>query len=434
MRKFFGFFVLMAGIAFGAFAYFPSTFDPEARLAQVTTIVAAPAGDMQRRPASPARAPEATGSLPAFAPRQPMVIVPTPKPAQRPQAHPLDATAVAANPSPPSAPARAAPITNGWQAVVTSEKGSVPAGVTSSKPGDGHARYELVLDIQRELKRAGCYGGTLSGSWSAITKRAMASFMERVNATLPIEDPDYILLTLIKGQANATCVSCPLGQSLSDGRCVPNAIIAQSQRKTGKTDTRKPEPAAAGTFTTSTAVAAADAGLKTTPRRNSTTPPPPLPGRMAIGGPRLEAVAPAPSAASERWNVRIVPSAATAAADKPAARVRSTPHAEAPARTAALEVDDTDAVAVVPADRDEGAAAPVETGAVPTATVPAAGLPGTKSGQAATGTPGTTRPSYVAPRPQRAARPVPKRQRAYSRRGGSTRSVQNFFMHPLGRM
>ena len=102
---------------------------------------------------------------------------------------------------------------NGWQAIVTPDTGGVPTGVTSSKPGDGHARYELVLNIQRELKRAGCYGGTLSGSWNANTKRAMGSFMERVNATLPIDEPDYILLTLIKGQAAASCVTCPLGQS-----------------------------------------------------------------------------------------------------------------------------------------------------------------------------------------------------------------------------
>jgi hypothetical protein len=56
----------------------------------------------------------------------------------------------------------------------------------------------------------------------------MRAFMERVNATLPIEDPDYILLTLVQGHATQACgVGCPSGQTSSEsGRCLPNAVVA----------------------------------------------------------------------------------------------------------------------------------------------------------------------------------------------------------------
>ncbi len=68
MRKFVGFFLLLAGLAFGAFAFYPEVLDRETRLAEVTEILAAPAGDVSRR------APETTGSLRTFAPNRAMTI------------------------------------------------------------------------------------------------------------------------------------------------------------------------------------------------------------------------------------------------------------------------------------------------------------------------------------------------------------------------
>lgn len=233
MRKFLGFFVLVAGLAFGFFAFYPDSPDREARLAEITEILAAPAGEVSRI--------AETGLMRSFAPahpitiRAPAVVAPSRTPDAR-----VAAVPVAPKPAPIVVAQKVVPpvAETGWQAVVTTtDTRAVPSRVTSSTPGDGASRYELVLDIQRELKRAGCYGGTLSGSWTANTKRAMSAFMERVNATLPMDEPDYILLTLIKGQAAASCVTCPLGQSLADGRCMPNAVIAQ--KKAPRADERR---------------------------------------------------------------------------------------------------------------------------------------------------------------------------------------------------
>jgi hypothetical protein len=55
----------------------------------------------------------------------------------------------------------------------------------------------------------------------------MKAFVERINATLPTEEPDYILLALVRGTRDKVCgATCPAGQGLADGRCMPNAILA----------------------------------------------------------------------------------------------------------------------------------------------------------------------------------------------------------------
>jgi hypothetical protein len=100
-------------------------------------------------------------------------------------------------------------------------------------------RTALVRDLQHELRRVGCYEGELHGVWTPVTRSAMRTFTERVNATLPVDDPDVILLTLVRGHAGEACgQSCPAGQEMADGaRCVPTAILAQAQSK------RAPQPA-----------------------------------------------------------------------------------------------------------------------------------------------------------------------------------------------
>ena len=101
--------------------------------------------------------------------------------------------------------------------------------LTSLKPGDADARAQLVRDIQYELKRVGCYGGDVNGSWSSSTKQSMRLFTDRVNASLPLDEPDYVLLTLVQTEKPGTCGrGCPEGQMASeDGRCLPRAIVAQ---------------------------------------------------------------------------------------------------------------------------------------------------------------------------------------------------------------
>jgi hypothetical protein len=67
---------------------------------------------------------------------------------------------------------------------------------TNIDPSD---RVALARALQRELKRVGCYGGEITGVWTTSTRMAMQAFTERVNATLPIDKPDPVLLSLVQG-------------------------------------------------------------------------------------------------------------------------------------------------------------------------------------------------------------------------------------------
>ena len=91
----------------------------------------------------------------------------------------------------------------------------------------------LVRELQRELRRVGCYDGTLNESWTLATRSAMKTFTNRINANLPIDKPDQVLLALVQGYHDRVCgVACPPGEGLAkDGRCLPNAILALTTKK-----------------------------------------------------------------------------------------------------------------------------------------------------------------------------------------------------------
>lgn len=113
---------------------------------------------------------------------------------------------------------------------------------TSPAPGDAGSLTRL---LQSELKRVGCYDGESHGVWSKSTRLAMKAFTERVNARLPVEKPDHILLALLQGhQGQACAVACGEGKMLhADGRCVPEAIVT---RVSSKPETPEPVPPKAG--------------------------------------------------------------------------------------------------------------------------------------------------------------------------------------------
>jgi hypothetical protein len=128
---------------------------------------------------------------------------------------------------------KARPVPSSQVAPSTRRAVTPGSRLTSSKPADADARRELTRDLQRELKRVGCYEGEINGRWGAEAKRAMSAFTDRVNATLPVEEPDFILLALVQGHPAPTCGnSCPAGQELTNGgRCLPRTIVARRSRE-----------------------------------------------------------------------------------------------------------------------------------------------------------------------------------------------------------
>jgi hypothetical protein len=114
-------------------------------------------------------------------------------------------------------------------------------GVRPLQAGDGaeaggtaqDARRRLAQAIQTELRRVGCYHGSVDGDWDGDTRKAMKAFNDRVNASLPVTQPDYVLLVLLQGHTAKACGEiCPAGQAEAEnGTCQPRSVLAEARRR-----------------------------------------------------------------------------------------------------------------------------------------------------------------------------------------------------------
>jgi hypothetical protein len=118
-----------------------------------------------------------------------------------------------------------------------------PPPPAAAKPIDPSDRAALARALQRELKRVGCYQGEITGVWTTSSRLAMKTFNERVNATLPVDAPDPVLLSLVLGHRERVCdAACPAGQTADKGgACVPNAVQAKAgSSPPDKSETERP--------------------------------------------------------------------------------------------------------------------------------------------------------------------------------------------------
>jgi hypothetical protein len=358
MSKLTGLVVLLGGI--GVLAHAMPSGDEENRLAQVTKI-----GTHQPTAAIPAPVAAsatiaATPDAPrTFSPQQPLLV----------QRAPAATQVGAAAPRPDAAAAAVSPTSHSVR-------------VASARPGDEESKQQLARNLQKELKRVGCYDGELTGAWSAASRKAMAAFTDRVNATLPVDEPDYILLTLVQGHTAQACgKGCPAGQTAaSEGRCLPSSFVtAQAQRRkleaagTKEAAARKPverrvatAPAGSGWSTTTTAapIPRVPADLPPTARPEGTViAATPLPGRMTVGAATganvtalTEPVTRAPLGIDARGPR--TPQAAAPADDRPPAQYERTPTTTLAARKP-TDFDDEDDAARRSARPDAPRGAPV---------------------------------------------------------------------------
>jgi hypothetical protein len=202
----------------------------------------------------------------------PEVVPPDPKPANKPakEAAPIEQKNA-------TSPAKPTVVT---AAPRTYERPAPVEAKPAIMPGD---RVGLARELQRELRRVGCYEGAIDGTWSPGSRRAMKAFTDRVNASLPIDQPDYILLRLLQSSPERVCgVACPVGQGLSgDGRCLPDAVLAQAARKTN--DTARPTTSHRAAVEKPAATTSGWSTTTTVVTRNM--PAMPEEGRMSLAGP-----------------------------------------------------------------------------------------------------------------------------------------------------
>lgn len=362
MLKALGYPVLAIGLVLAMRAFSPAEptpFEPAPVADEFATL---PPIEVSSAPAA------ASKSLAKIVPPRPVLVVR------------LTTPAVNASAATSSATVTVAP----WRTLVVTSAAS--GGDRSAGPpttaANGADRYELIRSIQRELRRTGCYAGAIDGSWGGASKRALAAFIDRVNASLPFAEPDHILLSLIRAQPGAACGACPRGQSFdSGGRCVPDAVLALAAKRDGIARTT-------GATTESGARVAWTAEVRPSAGSGGILPPPTsLAGRMSIGGPQPVA------------QFSAVPEGD---------RLRSNVAGDAPAT---------------------GVGVPARNGATYTTASLTEGEDPTSQLEDLNGTPREMMPAAVPapPRTVKASKPARRTNHA-------TRSVHQLFTHPLGRM
>ena len=84
----------------------------------------------------------------------------------------------------------------------------------------------LARAAQQELYRLGCYNEAINGLWTSPSRSAAEKFLARVNARLPVDQPDEALLALLRSTGGFVCDQCPLDEAFnSAGDCVPKALV-----------------------------------------------------------------------------------------------------------------------------------------------------------------------------------------------------------------
>lgn len=82
-----------------------------------------------------------------------------------------------------------------------------PKRERAARPSQPQSERDVARAIQVALKDAGCYRGKVTGRWTPMTSAAMDEFTMRVNARLPVDKPDPVLLALLETHDEVSCRS-----------------------------------------------------------------------------------------------------------------------------------------------------------------------------------------------------------------------------------
>ena len=277
MGKLSGTVLILAGVSIAAYTLFPQ---PDA----VTNAMTAENAAQAKPPSAPATSTPAAAPKPADSPAPPNLAPPSPRTETAPATSPPPATIAPPTVAPQKLRPGVPPAVRVAEAPLRLPVGESAA--TASPPLD---RPALTREIQRQLKRIGCYQGDVSGVWSPAVRQAAKALTDRVNASLPTDQPDPVLLAMVQGQAAGTCAAgCPQGESrAADGRCLPAAIVANAGKQ--RTPTASAQAGRAQVGHAQTRQAAKTRPSASTPATAGDTVAPPSPdGRMSLAGPKAD--------------------------------------------------------------------------------------------------------------------------------------------------
>ncbi len=272
MGKATGIFLILAGIGTAALILPKVDTDAERQLADVVRVARGSAP-----PSVPAAVPAATEPASSSIRLKSSVStgVGQPSNGERGLSSRGDQERAVASPQPPPQVALRKDVAAVAPPVLVTPPQPVVRNAAPMRTDDAQARQALARDIQKELKRVGCYDGEISGEWNTATRRAMGQFISRLNAALPSDEPDHILRAMVQGYPGNAC-----------GRGTPSAIVAQAgaTKSSKSADHSHVRDIAVARPTVPKPAWEASVAVVQAP---SAAPSHPLPteGRMAMGGP-----------------------------------------------------------------------------------------------------------------------------------------------------
>lgn len=119
-------------------------------------------------------------------------------------------------------PAEPAPAPSGTNTAAKIALLTPPAEPTPPQPAKTLAGGALVVAIKQELKRVGCYFGSIDDNWtSAETKSSLGEFVKYARLPDTPHDPALDFLNSVRGKTGRVCpLQCGAREVEKDGECV----------------------------------------------------------------------------------------------------------------------------------------------------------------------------------------------------------------------
>jgi hypothetical protein len=125
-------------------------------------------------------------------------------------------------------------------------------------------RREIARSLQLELKRLGCFDGSVNGDFGISTRAALRNFAKLAAVSVPDNEPSLDALKAVRGFDKRICplscptgeradgercirIVCPVGQFLKDGSCIAKPQAAEPKKRVTEPAPRSaPRPPSAG--------------------------------------------------------------------------------------------------------------------------------------------------------------------------------------------
>lgn len=158
-------------------------------------------------------------------------------------AEPEPVTEVAALTAPETvAPALSTPVEPATPPATEVAVATEPVVTPAPVPEPVVDNTELIISLQKELRRAGCNPGPADGIWGPRSQRAVRSFSRDGDVEIASTDPSEELLQILKSKPGTVCVQAPPPTTTPKKRTTTASTTAPAPKPTQAAPEPEPEP------------------------------------------------------------------------------------------------------------------------------------------------------------------------------------------------